>query len=136
MRPNESANGCFERSLVVLARLDSNNPEIPLLKARALFYLHRRPAALQAISEPNNPSENGMVALLHGNLPELETQISHIQSPIKKLFAFIDLVDLRHYYEKTPTIPDSAYIFAKQLPEWSQVIFRRFNDLDPWVDRI
>ena len=122
----------FERSLVALARLAPENPEIPLLKARALFYLHRRPAALKAIGKPQNPSEKAIVAFLNGNLPELEEQILHIQSPLKKLLALIELVDLRHYYEKTPTIPDPAYIFAKQLPEWSMLIFRRFTDLSPW----
>ena len=122
----------FERSLATLSQLDPDNPEIPLLKARALFNLHRRPAALQAITNPKNPSEKAMAALLDGNLPELEAQISQIESPLKKLLALIEQIDLRHYYEKTPTIPDAAYIFAKELPEWTQVILRRFNDLDRW----
>ena len=73
-----------------------------------------------------------MRAFLNGDLPDLEQQISGIQAPVKKLLAFFDRVDLRHYYEQTPAIPDEAYIFAKQSPEWSVLIVRRFADLDPW----
>jgi hypothetical protein len=121
----------FERSLVVLNRVSPKSPDYPLLKARALFYLHRRPAALAALGRAATEEEKALQALLAGNLPELKKRVAGIKSPLQKIIAQIELNDLRWSYKERIGSDDYKGISDK-FPNWGMVVNRRLQAGDRW----
>jgi len=121
----------FERSLVVLKRLSPKSPDYPLLKARALFYLHRRPAALAALGTPSTAEEKALLALMDGNLPEMKRTVAGIKSPLLKIIAQIELNDLRWAYKERVNSNDYKGITEK-FPKWEMAVSRRLQAGDKW----
>lgn len=125
----------FEKSLLALKQLHPDTPGWRLLKARALFHLRRRPAALTVLGTPGTPADKAFLALLNGNLPEMESQYRNIHEPINQILTVFDLIDLRHYYDKTePTSLDQENL-VQAFPEWAPLLLRRVVDLDDWHPR-
>ncbi|MGC2061400.1 MAG: hypothetical protein WA610_00350, partial [Thermodesulfovibrionales bacterium] len=122
----------FERSLVALSGISTQSPDYRLLKARALFYLNRRPAALVALTSPATPEEKAFMAYLNGNLPDLEKWRSEIRSPLKKLLADIEINDLRVSYGNKPYTDETIKKIADSRPEWEMLISRRLKGKDNW----
>lgn len=126
---NTTAKGhLFERALTALRSVSPNSPDYPLLKARALFYLHRRPAAMAALTKLTSPEEKAFVALINGNLPELKRLIHDIKSPLPKLMAQIELNDLQWSYGQQP----SSESIIQEHPVWAEILGRRFSQEDSW----
>ncbi len=88
----------FERSLVALTEVSPESRGYRLLKARALFYLHRRPAAVFALRSPASAEEHAFMAFLNGNLLEMRRWIEEIESPLRRLMAEIEYLDLKAEY--------------------------------------
>jgi hypothetical protein len=124
----------FERSLVILNRISPKSPDYPLLKARALFYLHRRPAALAALGTPSAAQEKALLALLNGNLPELKNAVVGIKESLWKTIAQIELNDLRRSYKERVGVDDSGWLH-KQFPKWGMLLDRRLQAGDPWYSQ-
>jgi hypothetical protein len=124
----------FERSLVVLKRVSSESPDYPLLKARALFYLHRRPAALAALGTPSTAEEKALLALMDGNLPELKKTAALIKSPLPKIIAHIELNDLRWSYKERVGSDDYKWL-SEEFPNWEMVVNRRLQAGDKWYSQ-
>lgn len=122
----------FERSLVALQGISPNLPSYALLKARALFYLHRRPAATTALAAPKSPEEKVFVAYLNGNLSDMERFSADIAPPLHKLFAQIELNDLRVSYGNRPFSDELLAMIVGGSPEWASLITRRFKGRDDW----
>ncbi len=121
----------FERSLTALTDLSPQSSDYALIKARALFYLHRRPAALAALGTPTTPEGKAFMGLLNGNLPEMKEWVQNIKSPIGKLMAQIELFDLRTSYKERVTEADYLNI-AKEFPGWEEIVMRRLLENDGW----
>ncbi len=122
----------FERSLLALNGVNKRSPEYPILKARALLYLHRRPAALKALEGIKTPEAKALRAVLNGNLPEAEQEIANIQSPLKKVLAQFEVADLRYEYGGTELQANEYEEIAKRFPGWEVLIVERLHDRDPW----
>lgn len=122
----------FEKSLLALNQLHPATPGWRLLKARALFHLKRRPAALAVLGEPATPADKAFLALLNGNLPEMEFQFRQIDQPINFALTVFDLFDLRSHYHKTENKERDQETLAKQFPGWAPLMIRRAVDLDDW----
>lgn len=88
----------FERSLIMLEGVSTNSPDYSLLKARALLYLHRRPAALKALGEARTAAETALLQYMNGNLLELKPLVGNIQQPLMRLISFLELYDLHQKY--------------------------------------
>ncbi|MEE9615338.1 MAG: tetratricopeptide repeat protein [Thermodesulfobacteriota bacterium] len=122
----------FERSLVALGEVSPSSPDYAFLKARAFFYLHRRPAALAALGEPGTVEEKALAALLDGNLYELEALVDKISSPLTRLMMMIDLVDLNVSYKREPFEEEYYADIIKEFPDWEVAVKRRFEGKDDW----
>ena len=122
----------FERSLVALTEVSPESSDYPLLKARALFYLHRRPAAVEALGNPDSPQGKAFLAFLNGSLPELEKHTKQIKSPLLKLLSQIELNDLRFLYLKHLSGPDTYANITAPFPEWKMILTRRLTGIDIW----
>lgn len=122
----------FERSLVALDAVDPRSSDFPLLKARAQFHLHRRPAAVAALDRPKTPEEHALSALLEGDLPTLAKRVREIKSPLPRLIAELELDDLRRAYDPDRGSPETVPDVVQDRSEWVPVVIRRLEQADYW----
>ncbi len=132
--PNESPSrdSMFERSLVALSDISVLSPDYPILKARAYYYLNRRPAALAALKKGVGPEVKSLTDFLNGNLIDLEKSIDAIRRPIPRLIAQLDLNDLRWAYGNRVQAKKTYGSITKGLPGWEKVIIQRLQAGDIW----
>ncbi|HUL01476.1 MAG TPA: hypothetical protein VLX29_11590, partial [Nitrospirota bacterium] len=132
--PEETASReyLFERSLVALSHISQRSPDYALLKARAYFYLYRRPAALAVLKTPSTPEEKAFVALLNGNLVELKKLVTDIKKPIPRLLAQVELNDLQWSYHDDTEAKASYKKIIRDIPNWDMLVTRRLQSIDPW----
>ncbi|MDR1163710.1 MAG: hypothetical protein LBM17_07770, partial [Candidatus Accumulibacter sp.] len=120
----------FERSLLLAWQLPPEHPATRQILARAYYSIGMRLPALAAIKSPQNDVEHALVALLNGNLPDLENHRARIQNSPQRLMAEIDVSDVRYAYEKPPG--EDTRSFQDKLPEPLIHFFeRRIEDGDP-----
>lgn len=129
----EAAEPFFERSLVALGRLSPRLPGYALLKSRALFHLHRRPAAVAALGTPSTPEEKAFAAFLDADLPETAKRTEEIASPLPLLLARIELNDLRWAFDRNLPRQESYADLAGALPELQTLLMLRLQDRNYWV---
>jgi len=122
----------FERSLVALDAVDPRSPDYPLLKARGLLRIHRRPAAIAALGTPRTPEEHAFAALLDGDLPMLSKHTAKIRSALPRLIAEIELHDLRRNYDPVGTAPVTVPEVVAESPDLVPLILRRLVQGDAW----
>lgn len=121
----------FERSLVALTNVPETTPDYRLLKARALFALHRRPAALALLAKPHGPEETALLERLNGNLPQSRQATNRVAPGLRRLLAEIELVDLSHSYGAN--IADESYTaIANPASGLAFYVSRRLDQLRPW----
>ena len=136
--PELGQERAFVRALAALDELAPDSPDVRLLKARALFHLDRRPAALHALGTPQTSAERAMLAAINGNLPDLEREVAQIESPVHRLLAEIELADLRDHYgvlERAQFVRDVVPRIGNS-PEWGLLLHRRYMEWDRWEQRI
>jgi len=124
----------FAKSLIILNRVSSDSPDYALLKARAYYYLNRRPASLVSLSNVKTAEEKSFYELLMGNYPDLKLHLKEIDSSFYRLMSTIEYADLHAKYEK-PTfskeeIKQQANITG--LGEWKSFFVSRLKDKISW----
>jgi hypothetical protein len=129
--PSVAREYLFERSLVSLLDVDPKSPDYALLKARAYFYLHRRPAAVAVMKAPKTSEERAFRAILDGNLLDARKYTERIASPLDKIIAEIELIDLRWQYDDKPTSKEVTDL-ADKYPQWKDLVLRRIESNDVW----
>jgi len=122
----------FERSLLALTRVSPQSSGYNLLKARAYFYLHRRPAALKTLGASSMPADKAFLAYLNGNLLDIQKSVNEIQSPVQKLMAQIELNDLSLSYGRDFDEKKIEDIVRTLPADWKMVVARRFHEMDTW----
>jgi tetratricopeptide (TPR) repeat protein len=123
----------FERSLLLVGDIPDTNRHYPLLKARALFYLSRRPGALKAIENITTPETQALHDYLNGNLPEMQSSLEDISTPYAKLLGRLEFHDLATSYEQGPEHqPTWQKTFFERYPEWSILIAYKLLEGDEW----
>lgn len=128
-------DGLFERSLVALLQVAPDSPDYPLLKARALLHLERRPAALVALDTPKTPEGKVFLAFMNGDLITMQKTMETIQSPLAKLLAQIEFNDLRWTYSHEPISETSEKQITANFPEWRTLIDRRLLQSWTWLQQ-
>ncbi len=122
----------FERSLVALEDVSPESPDYRILKARALFYLHRRPAAIAALGKANGPEEQALMAVLNGNAVELQKQYARIERPLVRLLTYIELSDLRYGY-RIKKDDDETKKLVQLYPAIALELFGTLHADDEWT---
>ncbi|MEW8217175.1 MAG: hypothetical protein AB2770_02380 [Candidatus Thiodiazotropha taylori] len=119
----------FERSLMALDDVNPSVPNYNLLKARAQFYLTRKPLAIKTLENPISPSELGFRAYMSGNYPDLKRYVKQINEPLLKLMGYIELKEVQYEYK----ISDD-YDISDKLQEdyWKNLIRIVARDKDIW----
>ncbi|MCG8329957.1 MAG: hypothetical protein MI974_19830, partial [Chitinophagales bacterium] len=119
----------FERSLISLDNIDSSVPNYNLLKARAKFYLTRKPQALKSLKNSKSPSELGFQSYMSGNYPDLKSYVEQINEPIFKVMAFIELKEIQYEYRISDDYDISSSL---QGDHWKNLISKIARDKDKW----
>lgn len=122
----------FERSLVVLRELSPQSSAYKVLKARALFYLYRRPAAVAVLGSPNDAEEKALLAVLDGNLQLLNKSMKDIKETLPRLIAQIERMDLLWRYSPDQAGSESINNIIREYPGWGMIFARRFHHQDGW----
>lgn len=122
----------FERSLVALERVPGGVPGSALLRSRALFYLHRRPAAVAALANPSAPEEKAFAAFLDADLPETTKRTAEVRLPLPRLLAQIEENDLRWDFDHNLPRQERYEDVAGEFPEWKTLLMMRLRDRDYW----
>ena len=128
---DRAADRLFERSLVILEGIDSDATNYSLLRARALTYLNRRPAALAELSGSNSTVSNALRSYLNGNLPDLIALQNDINTPLLAMIANIELERLRLKYEGAADINKLTEV-AGSYDDFSPLLYEAFNDNNRW----
>lgn len=87
-----------EKALLAARGMSPESDGYDYLRARALMVLGQRAAAIRALGTPGSPAEKQLLALLHGNLPEVDRLASQIREPLPALLAELDARALRANY--------------------------------------
>jgi tetratricopeptide (TPR) repeat protein len=123
----------FIRSLTALADVSPRHPEYPVLKARAYHYLHRRPAALDALKEDHSDSANFLREIINGNLPPLEKAYARLEPSMDMDMLFATLEYAWMMYRYTGQYPQQHIDrLLDQLPEWRYFFDTVLRDRDGW----
>lgn len=117
----------FERALCLLDRT-ANSERSVLLRARALYYLHRRPLAMQLLQGRNSAELFALRAYLNGNYHTLRDSLASISDPLLYTMTYIELHGLARAYEKDLPV----YEVTKANAAWQELIDRRVREDDPW----
>jgi hypothetical protein len=123
----------FERSLVLLGGVADDAPAYPVLRARALFHLHRRPAAVAALGKLQTPEEKYVHELLNGNLSEAMRLAVSLQPSPLRLMAEIELSDLAAIYKSKEVFSGRIPASVMAKPQWRQLVERRLSEYDGWA---
>jgi len=124
----------YAKSLSLLNNISNKSKDYSILKARALYHLNRRPAALAALGKPKTSVEMALHYTLMGDYNNLRNSLNNISNPIKKLLATIEFIDMHWSYTK-PTLSKSdidKYANIEGIGHWKDFLFTRFNDLNYW----
>jgi len=121
-------NYFFIRSLVAISQVSSESAGYRLIAARALLYLHRRPAAMKIFDSPKGVEEQALLELLNGNLTELAALIPQMTPSIMKLLSEIELIDLRASYSVNLNQDYSAV--TDRYPQWEYLLTQRMAFAD------
>ncbi len=121
----------FERSLLALRRASKNIPEYNILKARALFYLYRRPEAVSLLSSTNSVEEKAFLEFLNGNYYDMEKHVEQLSPNLFRALASIELRQLANLYE----IPMTDDVIEWVDEPWRYLFEYAANDADRWDTR-
>ena len=122
----------FERSLVALKYISPKLPDYRLLKARAYFYLHRRPSAMKILAIPTTDQEYAFKNFLEGNLTELVEYTKKLKNSYFSQMSWIELNELYYQYHEKES---KEYRSEKhQSVQFSDFISARYIESDQWRD--
>jgi len=122
----------LERALVALNAVDPESTHAPLLRARALAGLHRRPAALATLAAPQNPAEQALQAWLDGDLTRLRAAVPRVKEPLLRLLAELDLEETRSEYGFKANEKYGVEL-AEAHGDWGLPLYRRFTKGSLWA---
>ena len=121
----------FIRSLTVLADMNPDNPEYPILKARAYHHLHRRPAALEALEKNGSAEADFLREIINGNLTGLDEAYNRLTPSMNKLFALLEYSSRMYdYTDKYPK--QDIERLLEQFPQWRYFFELIIEEEDVW----
>ncbi len=104
------------------------------LRARALYHLGYRPAALALLRRSVSNESRVLHALLNGNLPEAQTATETIAMRSDRLMAEIEVADLalRYGREDLRRLPVALEEAMSLSTGWTALLSARVRGSDPW----
>ena len=124
-----------ERSMLSLLSVAPQAPGYRYLKARAFMQLGLRKAAIKTLGSPTTNEERHLLAVLNGNLPEVNRLTPKIEPGVSALLARLDANAIATKYEVIGLTQAEAAAQAMKLPEetWRLFVTRAMTDWSPWA---
>ena len=127
----------FERTLAALDRVDTHSADYAILKARALAYLGRRPAAAELLEEDHDASAEAQALLdyVQSNLTGLKQDVRRIRRPLPKLMAELELFAMRYSFgdmDLTEQRREGNRIVGTVPADWKPVIGYYLTGFGTW----
>jgi tetratricopeptide (TPR) repeat protein len=124
-----------ERSLLSLLSVAPQSPGYRYLKARAFMQLGLRKAAIKTLGSPTTNEEHHLLAVLNGNLPEVNRLTPKIEPGVSALLARLDANAIATKYEAIGLTQAEAAAQAMKLPDetWRLFVTRAMTDWSQWA---
>ncbi len=119
----------FERSLVALKRSDGQHENYRLLKTRAIYYLFRRPAAVELLKDARNPAERAFLAYMNGNYT---TQLKLTQTINNDYLKILSLIELKQLAFEFGISSEAVNIPISNNPAWQSLFINTIKNRDYW----
>jgi hypothetical protein len=124
----------FEKSWLLASDV-ADGPQTRRLRARALYHLGYRPAALGLLAGDDSAESRLLRALLNGNLTEADKLQDTLATPVEKFLAAIEIRDLGLTYGRVKDNEGTPKVLT-ELSEhsnvWAALLNARLRDLDSW----
>ena len=123
-----------EKSMLAVQALSPASPGYRVLRSRALMQMGYRPAALKALGTPESDEGRHLLALLNGNLPDVERYAPRVTPGIRALIAKLELNNLAAFYATRTQQESLDLAKSLKLPgrSWPFLAARAFTDWDIW----
>ncbi|MCC7413980.1 MAG: hypothetical protein IT495_20360 [Gammaproteobacteria bacterium] len=130
-QPGDLRDRMFERSLVLTDLRLARSPHYRLLRARALFHLHRRPAAIAVLGAGTTAPERALRALMDGDGDQLAGLSGEIGNPWERVLARIEHLRLLDTVGAEGRESVRAAL-VKDHAGWAAVLWHALIEADPW----
>lgn len=136
--PSGAREALFARVLSLLDDADIEPDRARLLRARALFYLHRLPYAEAALGaaggDAPEPAEAALQGLLHGDAPAIARACDETGDRWHHLFCGVEYLRLASNHEFAQQVrTDFTKSLSAAHPGWAPFIAHAAFDDDPWA---
>lgn len=133
-RHDRARQRLYIQTLDVLDRAGIVSEDGRCLRAVAYLRLEMRPLALATLAGLTGPTAAALQELAAGNLPEFESALDRIESPLFRAMLTIELGDLRAAYRVPARVEHRAAIGSviASMPAWGPLLAARHDDNDPW----
>jgi len=123
----------FEKTWIAAGNV-ADTPATRRIKARALFHLGYRPAALPLLKDDASLEAAVLTALLNGNLPEATKAASALKDAREQLMATVEIRDLALRYNRSDEQKVAPIVDAVRARSngWSTLLGARLVDRDAW----
>ena len=125
----------IEKSMLAVESMSPESPDYRALKARALMYLGLRPAAIQALGTPASAEEKHLLAMLNGNLLEVQRYRPQIPNGVRAVIAALEENSIAAAYSARDQKQSMEAVKTLKLPGevWQFFAARAMTDWDQWM---
>lgn len=104
------------------------------IRARALFHLGYRPAALSLLTADTSVEARFLHSLVNGNLNSAQDALSAVTNPVEQVVAAIEIRDLSMKYGRGEPLRTSGALqeLIASSESWANLLDARLNEADPW----
>jgi hypothetical protein len=113
----------WERSLIALRALPTEDARARLLRARAALHLYRRPHAVALLHGLADPEAQALLAVSNGNLVLAEPLMRAVQDPAGALTLALEVEALRAAYGKTAGLPERRQALLDSHPGYAALLY-------------
>jgi len=123
----------FEKSWLAASNA-ADTAESRRVRARALYHLNYRPAALALLDGDDSAEARVLRELLNGNLFEAQKAQEGVKAPLDLLAGAMEIVDVSQAYsrEHVDQLPGPLQEVAGRAPAWHMFLDARAGDMDEW----
>jgi tetratricopeptide (TPR) repeat protein len=125
----------LEKSLLSVLEMSPESPDYKVLKARALMGLGYRPAALKVLGTPSTAEQKHLLAMLNGNLTEIDGLASKLQPDTRGLTSKLERNQVKASYGLSSPEKSNTAASTLKLPGkvWPYFVARAMTDWNDWA---
>jgi tetratricopeptide (TPR) repeat protein len=125
----------IEKSMLAIESMSPESPDYRALRARALMNMGLRPAAIQTLGTPASAEEKHLLAMLNGNLPDVQNYRPRIPGGVRAVIAALEENSIAAAYGAREQKKSLEAVKTLKLPGevWQFFAARAMTDWDQWM---